>query len=454
MTTEQAGAVPGSANRPARASRFLYEGYEIDRETDRLICRYRLDQRPFQEIVWVKGLGRAGAAGQEAARLVFLLSGVSYYKAGAPPVIDLGSTAVREPERQFLADFYAEGLGEFALRNELELNPQIVGGADAGAPVRFSPSAKRPLVPFGGGLDSIVTVEMVRALKADPSLFVVNSGRQSFAAIDDAAAVSGLPMVTAQRELDPDILRPAPGERFNGHVPITGIISSIAVLAAVLGGHDAVIMSNEWSASVGNTEVNGRQVNHQYSKSLEFENSFREVLRAAFDAPPEYFSLLRSWSTLSIAERFAALTAYHPVFRSCNRAFHVDPGARMPKWCGICDKCCFVDLMLASVMSSNDLSLIFGDREPLQNPDLVGQFATLLGLSDRGKPFECVGDVHECRAALLLAVDRPDRRDAPVVQRLHRLLRDCAATASVEDLLQPLGPNNVPDAYAAAADLG
>lgn len=453
MTTEQAGVV-GSANRPARASRFLYEGYEIDRKTDRLICRYRLDDRLFQEIISVKGLGRAGAAGREAARLVFLLAGVSYYKAGAPPVIDLGSTEVREPERQFLAAFYIEGLGEFALCNGIELNPQIVGGVDAAAQVRFSPGVKRPLVPFGGGLDSIVTVEAVRALQANPSLFVVSSGRQSFAAIDEAAAVSGLPMVTARRELDPDILRPAPGERLNGHVPITGIISSIAVLAAVLGGHDAVIMSNEWSASVGNTEVNGRQINHQYSKSVEFENSFREVLRGAFDAPPDYFSLLRSWSTLSIAERFATLTAYHPVFRSCNRAFHVDPGARMPKWCGICDKCCFVDLVLAAVMSSNDLSLIFDGREPLQNPDLVEQFVTLLGLSERGKPFECVGDVQECRAALLMAVDRPDRRNAHVVQRLHRLLRDSAATASVEGLLQPLGPNNVPDTYAAAADLG
>lgn len=454
MTTEQAGSVPGSAGRPAGASRFLYEGYEIDRKRDRLICRYRLDERMFQETISVKGLGSAGAVGREAARLVFLLAGVSYYKAGAPPLIDLGSTEVRGQERQFLAAFYTEGLGEFALRNELQLNPQIVGGVDAGPRARFSPGAKKPLVPFGGGIDSIVTVEAVRALQVNPSLFVVSSGRQSFAAIDEAAVVSGLPMVTAQRELDPDILRPAPGERFNGHVPITGIISSIAVLAAVLGGHDAVIMSNEWSASVGNTAVNGRQINHQYSKSVEFENSFREVLRGAFDAPPEYFSLLRSWSTLSIAERFATLTAYHPVFRSCNRAFHVDPGARMPKWCGVCDKCCFVDLVLASFMSSNDLSLIFGGREPLQNPDLVGQFATLLGLSDRGKPFECVGDVQECRAALLLAVDRADRRDAPVVQRLHHLLRDSAATPSVEGLLQPLGPNNVPDAYAAAAYLG
>ncbi|MEX2586854.1 MAG: hypothetical protein WD602_02525 [Actinomycetota bacterium] len=445
---------PGSVSRPARASRFLYEGYEIDRAGDRLVCRYLLDDRPFREVVSVEGLGSCGPAGLEAARLVFLLAGVSYYKAGAPPVIDLGSTEIREGERQFLAAYYTEGLGEFAAGNNLQLNLQFVGGAEAGSPAPFVPDAGSPLVPFGGGIDSIVTAEAVRTLDVEPSLFVVSSGPQGFSAIDQGAAVSKLPVIRARRELDPDILNPPPGEWFNGHVPITGIISSIASLAAGLGRHDAVVMSNEWSASVGNTEVDGKKINHQYSKSARFENLFRQVLRGAFDAAPEYFSLLRSASTLSIARRFAMLTDYHPVFRSCNRAFHVNPGARMPDWCGICDKCCFVDLVLAPFMSSAELDSIFSGSEPLQNRDLIEQFSTLLGLSGRDKPFECVGDIEECRGALLLAADRPDRRDNRVVQRLIGLLERSTVRSSVDSLLRPMGPNNVPEAYAAAADLG
>ena len=113
----------------------------------------------------------------------------------------------------------------------------------------------------------------------------------------------------------------------NGHVPVTGIISAIAVLAAVLDRRGAVIMSNEWSASSPTIEVDGRGINHQYSKCLDFEAAFRRLLDAALPGF-RYFSALRPYSELWVAERFAELTEYHPVFRSCNRAFHVDPALR------------------------------------------------------------------------------------------------------------------------------
>ena len=64
-------------------------------------------------------------------------------------------------------------------------------------------------------------------------------------------------------------------------MPVTGILSAIAVMAAVLDGRDAVVMSNEWSASVGTLEAGGRVVNHQYSKSMAFEAGFRQVLAGA-----------------------------------------------------------------------------------------------------------------------------------------------------------------------------
>ena len=56
---------------------------------------------------------------------------------------------------------------------------------------------------------------------------------------------------------------------------MTGILSAIAVLAAVARGRDAVVMSNEWSASEPTLVVDGRPVNHQYSKSGSFERGLR-----------------------------------------------------------------------------------------------------------------------------------------------------------------------------------
>lgn len=453
MTTKQAMTVPDSSGRPKRARRFLYEGFDIDAPRGRLTCRYRLDDRPFREIVTIEGPRGWGPAAEEAARLVFLLSGVSYFKAGAPPVLDLGGTPVRNGEREFLASFYREGLEEFAFRNRLDLQLEIAGGAEAGPPAPYEAQAGQPLVPFGGGIDSIVTAELVRGLQVRPALFVVSSGDRSFAAIDDAAGRSGLPVLRARRELDPGLLQAPPGKQFNGHVPVTGILSSIAVLGAVLGGHDAVVMSNERSASAGSVVAGGRSINHQYSKSLGFENGFRRVLEGAFAAPPDYFSLLRSASALSIARRFAQLQRYHRVFRSCNRAFSIDPGARMSGWCGACDKCCFVDLMLSPFLPVEELGAIFGGQEPLRNPQMTDRFATLLGLSGRPKPFECVGDVDECRGALVLASARRDPAGEPLLAELMGRL-DRADPRQVDDLLRPAGPDNIPPSYAPAADLG
>lgn len=440
-----------------RARRFLYEGFEIDIAGERVICRYRLDDHPFTEVISVPGAGPSWdtPAVQEAARLVFLLAGVSYYKAGAPPVVELGSTEIRETEREFLASYYHGGLGEYAFRNRLQLDIDFTGGRSAGTRPAYTGRPGHPLIPFGGGLDSIVTVELIRGLAESPSLFIVSSGGRNFASIDDAAGASGLPVVRATRDLDPSILRPLP-DWLNGHVPVTGIISSIAILAAVLGGNDAVVMSNEWSTSAGNTVSNGEVVNHQYSKSAAFENDFRRVLGGAFNAAPDYFSFLRSSSTLWIARHFARLDRYHQVFRSCNRAFHIDPALRRLDWCGVCDKCCFVDLVLAPFLSRDELKEIFRNREPLENPDLDAQFATLLGLSGRLKPFECVGDIDECRIALVLAAERPDRAGNPVIAGLKRRLGEAEVLpdrAPADAMFLPLSPNNIPERYAAAAVL-
>ena len=214
-------------------------------------------------------------------------------------------------------------------------------------------------MPFGGGIDSIVTVEGVRKRTPDIALFVVNRPGDRFAAIERQAAVSGLPVIRAGREIDPQLLRSAELGFLNGHVPVTGIISAIAVLAAALGGRDAVVMSNEWSASVPTLEHDGQPVNHQWSKSAAFEASFRELLPAGQAALPDYFSALRNRTELWVGERFAALTQYHQTFRSCNRAFHIDTRRRLDHWCGQCDKCCFIDLILAPFMPAERLRAVF-----------------------------------------------------------------------------------------------
>ena len=313
-------------------------------------------------------------------------------------------------------------------------------------------------MPFGGGIDSIVTIEMIRA-RAEPALFIVSRPGDRFEAIERPAAVTGLPVIRAEREIDPQLLRSRDLGFRNGHVPVTGIISAIAVLAAVLNDRDAVVMSNEWSASIPTLEVNGSPVNHQYSKSEAFEGAFRGVLAGALGLDFAYFSALRPFSELWVARRFAALTQYHDTFRSCNRAFHIDKSLRLDHWCGRCDKCCFIDLILAPFVPAADLERIFGGHEPLDGEDsadlesaagagLADKFRSLLGTSPTSKPFECVGEVGECRAAARLAAQRPDRAGTKLLQVLAAELDGLPQLSTPAELLRPLGRHFIPDTYA------
>jgi hypothetical protein len=450
-----------------RGQVFRYEGFAVDAERGLLTCRYSLDGREFAERVSLApGPGWDTAAARAAARLVYLLAGVSYYKTAAPPVIDLGDIALTGRERAFLREFYLSGLGEYAYRNGLDLSdlrieaPAAAPADEAPAPAPAARQAAqdlRPLVPFGGGIDSIVTVEGVRQRTGDIALFVVSRPGDRFAAIEKPAAVSGLPIIRAGREIDPQLLRSRELGFLNGHVPVTGIISAIAVLAAVLDDRNAVVMSNEWSASVPTLEHDGRPVNHQWSKSAAFEAGFRELLAADPAGLPDYFSALRDRTELWVGEKFARLTQYHSTFRSCNRAFHIDTSRRLDHWCGQCDKCCFIDLILAPFMPADQLKAVFApgggsdaadNPEPLDNPGLKPKFQTLLGAGT--KPFECVGEVNECRAAVMLAASRQDRADTTLLQELAAEVTgrpDAPAEPEIEAMRHPVGASFVPAGY-------
>jgi UDP-N-acetyl-alpha-D-muramoyl-L-alanyl-L-glutamate epimerase len=437
---------------------FRYLSYAADAESGSLTCRYELDGREFAERFTLPPGPRWDTdAARAAARLVFLLAGVSYYKTAAPGVIDLGETALTDAELAFLREFYRQGLGEFAYRNSLDLTSLRIearraaaeepGPAAPGlaAPGPEPAGQRRALVPFGGGIDSIVVVERIRRL-ADTALFVVNRPGDRFDAIEAPAAVTSLPIVRAEREIDPALLRSAELGFLNGHVPVTGILSAIAVLAAVLEDRDAVVMSNEWSASVPTLEYQGLPVNHQFSKSDVFEQAFRDVLGPR---RPEYFSWLRDRTELWVGREFAALEQYHGSFRSCNKAFYSDRARRLDHWCGQCDKCCFIDLILAPFMPAGALRRIFAvTGEPLDDPGLAGKFRGLLGAG--AKPFECVGEVSECRAAVQLAARRDDRAGTVLLQELAIEVAgwpDAPSAADADAMLKPVAANFIPAGY-------
>ena len=139
-------------------------------------------------------------------------------------------------------------------------------------------------------------------------------------------------------------------------------------MAAVLERRDAVVLSNEWSASVPTLVADGLAVNHQWSKGAAFERAFGDLVLSTLGPGLSVFSYLRPRTELWVAQQFAACPSTTRAFRSCNRAFHQDPAERLDHWCGRCDKCCFVDLVLAPFMDRVELEAVFAGDEPLQQP--------------------------------------------------------------------------------------
>jgi hypothetical protein len=177
-------------------------------------------------------------------------------------------------------------------------------------------------------------------------------------------------------------------------------------------------MSNERSASVGNTEWDGQFVNHQWSKSLEAEQLLAHLVSHSITPNVQYFSLLRPLSELEIARRFAKLDHYHDVFTSCNRAFRLNEEHRAQRWCRDCPKCRFVFLALAPFMNPTRLSGIFGGNM-LRDLHQAEGFDALIGWNAL-KPFECVGEVEESVAAFKLLTDQIAWRDHEVVERFEQ----------------------------------
>ena len=405
---------------PERADLFRYTGLEVD--ADRLVGHWDLDGRAFAEAVEFEGVGdlRETGAG-ELAHLWYLVAGLSYYKVGAARRVDLGGAATGAEARDLFAAALVDGLGEFAYRNDLDLSDVTTssGGKYIGVG-RSAGDPSRVLTPFGGGIDSVVTVE---SLELDQALFVVSPAAGRVDALEATAAATGRPIVRATRALDPSL---ASAGGFAGHVPVTAMVALLAAVAARATGRGAVAMSNERSASVPNLEWRGRAVNHQWSKSLAAEDLVAAAVAAADG--PVVASALRDRSELWVARRFAALPQYHPVFRSCNRAFAQDPARRLDRWCLECDKCLFVALVLAPFVERDHLREVLGG-EPLADPARDAQLRTLVGLGDLPKPFECVGDPEESAAALAAVAASPEWSDVP-------RLGEVAAEADGEAKLQ------------------
>ena len=418
-----------------QANCFTFSKYHYDSANGEARLTYDIDGRELHEKItfpwapWPVDASRQ-AAFFRALELLHLVAGISYYKACLAARIDTGESKIDEIMSVFLKELYLKGLGEFAHINQLDLTelvdfePNIDEVKDVADQSRDNPGPQpgisypvdmpgRALVAMGGGKDSLVCLQMLRnaGVEVQP-VCVGGSGL-----IGDTVKAAGLPLIRIQRELSPELTDMNANGAWNGHIPVTAINSAILLCAGLLYGYRYIVFANESSANEATLrDGQGREVNHQYSKSLAFEQGFVTVVKQHVSPDIEYFSLLRPFSEIAITRQFSEMTEFHEVFSSCNRNFHQDGSHITGRWCNDCPKCRFAALALAPFLSPQQLLVIQGTDLLDEEKQLQG-FKALCGLGEH-KPFECVGSISESRAAMKFLTADPGWQGKYVVRKL------------------------------------
>lgn len=388
---------------------FCYESFSCEEEPEFLRVTYHFDipgLASFSPAWTFPKPDRAPAHPEDDETLRNMLFSlgmvelVSYWKIACPPKVIVRAGALTEAQIRWWKKLYFLGLGEFFYTNGIDADPDTFMEIDSDGPA-FSGTMQAPekrngcLVPVGGGKDSACTLELLKKSGLPLKTYIINP-RGAILNTVKAAGIASADSLAAGRTLDARMLELNREGYLNGHTPFSALVAFSSLIVAYLHGLKYIALSNESSAN--ESTVAGSKVNHQYSKSFEFERDFHEYEERHIGSGVYYFSMLRPLSEFQIAEYFSGLTAYHNIFRSCN------VGSKKDIWCGHCPKCLFVFLILSPFLSHARLCEIFG-TDMLEDPAMLEDFRKLTGLAAE-KPFECVGSRDEVNAAICLTIEQ------------------------------------------------
>jgi len=329
-----------------------------------------------------------------------LIEVISYVKATCSKNIIIEASYISESQINFLKKLYYNGLGELLYVNGINISQDelfnITCSHEKITLPKINYNGVGNLICVGGGKDSCVSLEL---LKNEPnnSCFIINAKKPSL----ECAKIAGYKdedIIKIDRILDKKIIELNKKGFINGHTPFSSVVAFISYLVAYLTGKENIILSNESSAN--ESTVHGTNINHQYSKTYEFECDFRNYMRDNLDLNINYFSLLRGLSEYNIAKLFSKYKKFHPFFKSCNL------GSKEKEWiwCCNCSKCLFIYIILSPFLNKEELTEIFG-QDLYERQDLLDIFIEIIGYSN-AKPFDCVGTYEEARYAVSQVIEK------------------------------------------------
>lgn len=397
------------------SDKFIFENYEADLKKGSVEFFYKLIHGN-EEFLFKETIEFEPPTGTVPEKLLdnllknlHLALGISYWKLFCPKKIELVDIKLSPVQAEFWNTVYTKGLGEFFFKNKIDFRGLVEFPSDESNLQPTSLERKdRSLIGVGGGKDSIVVVEMFKKEGKEFDLQILDTKIQR-----EVCKTIGKEPVVTKRILDPQLfeLNKRP-DTYNGHVPVSLIYALLGVTCAVFYDYNSVVVGNEKSANYGNVEYLGEVINHQWSKSEEFEKLFQDYLINNITPDISYYSPLREMNELQITEQFVKYPEYFKVFSSCNRNFRINDKTDK-KWCGECPKCLFVFIMLSAFLTKEEVLDIFG-KNLLDDEKILSLFRELIGVKDF-KPFECVGTPQETKEALSKIIAKGDFENTKLI---------------------------------------
>lgn len=421
---------------------FYFDDYEVD--SNQILFRYsyrRQDEvigRFCERYVLPFELDLERAGTKMALQNLHIVLGTSYYKSLLGPV--KLPYRLDTSEASYWNEVYDNGLAEFAYVNKVSNPIRPFAAEHRAAPtVQSLPDLRGALLGIGGGKDSIVAAEICRSI-AIPTTTLDIASRTHRGQAGAVAEAIGFDKVVIERYFDTSLI--GFNEQYgglNGHVPFSAILAWLGVLMALQLSKQYVFMANEASSSVGNTVWNGREINHQWSKSLAFEKATLKLVHSHLSPDIYYVSPVRPFSSLQVMKAFASVSKrYLPLFTSCNLVLRIDPDERPNgRWCGTCAKCLSTWLLLSAWIDRGMLTETFG-KDMFNDVSLASQLKALLNL-DGHKPLDCVGTYEELRAVTRSALVK-----YPDAALLQGISSNDIPGPSISELISQRSDHNIP----------
>jgi len=326
----------------AQNSQFIYKSYSVTQEAEEIVVEFLYELREKEQTTEFHHRLRlpkskkidADAKLDVAIFHIGLAEAISYYKIATPKRFLIECGTLNAEQKAWFQKLYFNGLGEFIYLNKIEVTQEELVEFSCLSTKGFAkvsvPTQANNIIPIGGGKDSLVSYELLKSAHA----------------------------IRLKRELDLEKIFDFNKRGYlNGHIPFSSIVGFISIWLGLLYKTRYIVLSNESSANEENIIYNGQKINHQYSKSIEFENDFREYVSKFITNDVEYFSFLRPLDEIHIAKLFSEVAREHFFdFRSCN------VGSKKNEWCGKCPKCLFTYIMLCNYIDNVTLCAIFGSR--------------------------------------------------------------------------------------------